>query len=335
MRCSPGSKRSAASSPHSPRDAMSLFDPGVERHLIADEGEVIVDEVRKHWAAVVGPILEILAIIPVLRSSCFLPSRAYWVPLFLAVVPRAARAVADAPASDGPFRDHEHAGVPRARHPLAERRHHADLANPRHLGAQADRRPHLRLRALRVRVGGAGAGTARDQVRRLARRARHHDPARHPALRPPRARPDRPPRSTPTVRPDQADTARDALVADDAAEPRRPSRLPCAWSNEARWRPRTARLNGPRGPRHPRPGADFSTRHSAGILDRPPVVCRTRSGAMASYPSGQRDLTVNQLSTTSGVRIPHSPREKAPVSRGFRRLSRLEDGFLPRPPMLS
>ena len=64
---------------------------------------------------------------------------------------------------------------------------------------------------------------------------------------------------------------------------------------------------------------DFSTRHPAGILDRPPVVCRTWSGAMASYPSGQRDLTVNQLSTTSGVRIPHSPHQKAPVTRGFRR----------------
>ena len=28
---------------------------------------------------------------------------------------------------------------------------------------------------------------------------------------------------------------------------------------------------------------------------------------MASYPSGQRDLTVNQLALPSGVRIPHSP----------------------------
>ena len=33
-----------------------------------------------------------------------------------------------------------------------------------------------------------------------------------------------------------------------------------------------------------------------------------RAGGSASYPSGQRDLTVNQLALPSGVRIPHSPR---------------------------
>ena len=36
--------------------------------------------------------------------------------------------------------------------------------------------------------------------------------------------------------------------------------------------------------------------------------CLVRSvliGDKASYPSGQRDLTVNQPSQTSGVRIPH------------------------------
>ena len=32
--------------------ARSLFDPRVERFLIADEGEVIVDEVAKHWTAI-------------------------------------------------------------------------------------------------------------------------------------------------------------------------------------------------------------------------------------------------------------------------------------------
>ena len=62
---------------------MSVFtlDPNVEQFLIADQGEFIVDEVRKHWAAVFGPILELLAIIPVLLIMQFLPSGAYWVPL--------------------------------------------------------------------------------------------------------------------------------------------------------------------------------------------------------------------------------------------------------------
>ncbi len=67
---------------------MSVFglDPRVERHLIADEGEVIVDEVRKHWAAIVGPVLEVVAAIPVLLLILWVPSQAYWVPLLLAVV---------------------------------------------------------------------------------------------------------------------------------------------------------------------------------------------------------------------------------------------------------
>ncbi|MFD4422261.1 PH domain-containing protein [Agromyces sp. NPDC058484] len=65
---------------------MSLFDfdPRVERHLIADEGEVIVDEVRKHWAAIVGPVLEMIAAIPVLLLLLWVPSQAFWVPLLLA-----------------------------------------------------------------------------------------------------------------------------------------------------------------------------------------------------------------------------------------------------------
>jgi hypothetical protein len=32
-----------------------VFDPRIERHLIADQGEVVIDEVRKHWAAVIVP----------------------------------------------------------------------------------------------------------------------------------------------------------------------------------------------------------------------------------------------------------------------------------------
>ena len=59
-----------------------FLDPRVERYLIADEGEVIVDEVTKHWAAIFGPILELLAIIPVVALLSWLPAGAYWLPLF-------------------------------------------------------------------------------------------------------------------------------------------------------------------------------------------------------------------------------------------------------------
>lgn len=61
------------------------FDPRVERHLIADEGEVIVDEVRKHWAAIVGAVLEMLAAVPAVLLLAWVPQQIYWLPLFLAL----------------------------------------------------------------------------------------------------------------------------------------------------------------------------------------------------------------------------------------------------------
>lgn len=40
------------------------FDPKVRRHLISDEGEVVIDEVRHHWVVFTVPMLEIgLAVI--------------------------------------------------------------------------------------------------------------------------------------------------------------------------------------------------------------------------------------------------------------------------------
>src|SRR5512145_3165529 len=53
--------------------ARSLFDPRVERFLIADEGEVIVDEVAKHWAAIVKPVLELVAAVPLLVLAFVVP----------------------------------------------------------------------------------------------------------------------------------------------------------------------------------------------------------------------------------------------------------------------
>lgn len=58
-----------------------LFDPRVERFLIADEGEVVIDEVTKHWAAIVKPILELLAVVPLLALLFFLPPDLYFIPL--------------------------------------------------------------------------------------------------------------------------------------------------------------------------------------------------------------------------------------------------------------
>ena len=36
-----------------------IFDPKVRRHLIADEGEVVIDEVRHHWVVYSTPMLEV------------------------------------------------------------------------------------------------------------------------------------------------------------------------------------------------------------------------------------------------------------------------------------
>jgi membrane protein YdbS with pleckstrin-like domain len=36
-----------------------IFDPKVRRHLISDEGEVVIDEVRQHWVVYIPPMLEV------------------------------------------------------------------------------------------------------------------------------------------------------------------------------------------------------------------------------------------------------------------------------------
>ncbi|HET6296350.1 MAG TPA: PH domain-containing protein [Kribbella sp.] len=36
-----------------------IFDPKVRRHLISDEGEVVIDEVRHHWVVFAVPMLEV------------------------------------------------------------------------------------------------------------------------------------------------------------------------------------------------------------------------------------------------------------------------------------
>ncbi|WP_324613210.1 PH domain-containing protein [Agromyces kandeliae] len=66
-------------------DARSIFDPRVERFLIADEGEVVVDEVAKHWAAIVKPVLGLVASVPLLLLAFVVPPQAWWLPAVLAI----------------------------------------------------------------------------------------------------------------------------------------------------------------------------------------------------------------------------------------------------------
>ena len=58
-----------------------FFDPHVEQYLIADEGEVVIDEVAKHWAAIVTSVLELIAAVPVLLLVGLMPSQLYWLPI--------------------------------------------------------------------------------------------------------------------------------------------------------------------------------------------------------------------------------------------------------------
>lgn len=60
-----------------------MFDPRIEKHLISDQGEHVVDEVRKHWAATVSAVLELFGGIVVLLLTFSVPPLAWWVPALL------------------------------------------------------------------------------------------------------------------------------------------------------------------------------------------------------------------------------------------------------------
>ncbi|WP_137845996.1 PH domain-containing protein [Microbacterium sp. 2FI] len=62
-----------------------MFDPRIERHLIADQGEVVIDEVRKHWAAVVAATLELGAGMLVTLLATVVPPVVWWLPALVGV----------------------------------------------------------------------------------------------------------------------------------------------------------------------------------------------------------------------------------------------------------
>ena len=65
--------------------ALGLWvDPRIAKHLLRDEGEVIVDEVRHHWAAYVRPVAEGLVGIGLLLLSGVTPVDVAWLPILVA-----------------------------------------------------------------------------------------------------------------------------------------------------------------------------------------------------------------------------------------------------------
>jgi uncharacterized membrane protein YdbT with pleckstrin-like domain len=65
--------------------ARRLTDPDIGRHLLRDEGEVIVDEVRHHWVVYTMPALEVVGALALLVASPFVPVGIAWLPMLLAV----------------------------------------------------------------------------------------------------------------------------------------------------------------------------------------------------------------------------------------------------------
>jgi hypothetical protein len=63
----------------------SVTDPNIRRHLLREEGEVIVDEVRHHWIVFVLPVLEGLAGLALLVLFPFVPVDLAWFPFMLAL----------------------------------------------------------------------------------------------------------------------------------------------------------------------------------------------------------------------------------------------------------
>jgi hypothetical protein len=61
-------------------------DPGIERHLLDDEGEVVVDEVLKHWVVYIRPTAETLVALVLVVATAFVPLTIAWAPLLLAAV---------------------------------------------------------------------------------------------------------------------------------------------------------------------------------------------------------------------------------------------------------
>jgi hypothetical protein len=64
----------------------TFADPHIGRHLLRDEGEVIVDEVLHHWVVYTRPFLELLVAIALFLLGLFAPVEIAWLPWVIAIV---------------------------------------------------------------------------------------------------------------------------------------------------------------------------------------------------------------------------------------------------------
>ncbi len=63
----------------------TFTDPHIGRHVLRDEGEVIVDEVLHHWVVFVRPFLEFLLGLGLIVLGVFAPVSIAWLPWLVAV----------------------------------------------------------------------------------------------------------------------------------------------------------------------------------------------------------------------------------------------------------
>jgi hypothetical protein len=63
-----------------------VVNPRVERYILVDEGEVIIQVVHKHWIVYLRPVAEILGGILAFIVFLFSPVRVAWLPFLIAVV---------------------------------------------------------------------------------------------------------------------------------------------------------------------------------------------------------------------------------------------------------
>jgi membrane protein YdbS with pleckstrin-like domain len=64
----------------------TFADPHIGRHLLRDEGEVVVDEVRHHWVAYTRAFLEFLLALALLVLGVFSPVPVAWIPWVVALL---------------------------------------------------------------------------------------------------------------------------------------------------------------------------------------------------------------------------------------------------------
>lgn len=63
----------------------ALADPDIESHLLSDEGEFVIDEVRRHWAAYWRPVVEGVVAVFFFAVFLFSPMNVGWLPALLFV----------------------------------------------------------------------------------------------------------------------------------------------------------------------------------------------------------------------------------------------------------